>query len=1030
MCASGVCVSPWVSAFGRRKDHWNDVCAEGKTAVRVHAHLEAKAMSSIVSEQDYRFTRDHFGPLPLSPLHYDLHFHVEPAEVTVVATQTYLVNESASKLVLNAHNLTVESVELISKHSLLGPPPVGLDAAIPDFVAHVASFGDAAPVAFEVQKEERFLVVTLPREAQKGQELVIRTRSKCFPNEKCLEGIYFDFTPEGCPQQLITQCQQYGFQRIVPCVDRMASKTFYTTTIVADAKYTNLVSNGDVAPEYMKDGEPSFKPMPGGKKEIKYYNHTVNMAPYLFFLCCGTYDVYKQELEYADGDTCMLELLCLPKVVQPQDARTALQALHDSIIWLHLSCGPEATMHNDERARMYALVKEREELKRMGTNAGRLTGIRAELRELCAVWQRSLGYKYTGTVYREIAMENSNYGGMENVGNTTIISSRLTPSKWLTDGGYVYMEGVKIHEFYHNINGSQVTGASPFEIWLNEAVTVHVQRQRENELFGSDYMRLREVMYCFVPATGPLAADRSPQSMAVEPVGFNTTHELISAMTYTKAPEFVRMVESILGSEKFNLALHTYHTRYAYSNATSDQWIACMAEQAPANVDLVTMAQGWLKRTGYPTVSVESAVPEGNTLVVTVTQSGFENHAVEAERYPWVVPIAWAVVQDGQDVVSGLFILDKTSDIIRIDFADRSAPSLDECILSVGRDFSFFGDVNMKCITPKMRIAQALGDTDAVNRYLAYRTIVDDEKAALIEGTTTAPSGSFLALFGTVLNDANMAPATKALLLMVEESVPSRPDLSHLYQEIADAKDGLLSAAYQAHGDTIVHMYDALAAASKDGPQKEGLVFRPLKSLLLGILCYGGFNKLEAAKRALSLLQNSTFMSDRSSAFVKLLNLSAEDESLVGALNLNEVFQSIKMEWTAHPIGCEAYISAICQTDCCKSPVYIRELVNEPFFQIQLAGHARSVARGWSKNRKRSLMTDDGLALTIELFFKIGKINQMSAYAFLSAFGDFKKFEGDKKARLVAAMKTMRDGLDEKLQESLHKQLGVMLKGC
>ena len=41
---------------------------------------------------------------------------------------------------------------------------------------------------------------------------------------------------------------------------------------------------------------------------------------------------------------------------------------------------------------------------------------------------------------REIGMENSNYGGMENVGNTTILSSRLTPSKWLVDGGHVYME--------------------------------------------------------------------------------------------------------------------------------------------------------------------------------------------------------------------------------------------------------------------------------------------------------------------------------------------------------------------------------------------------------------------------------------------------------------------------------------------------------------------------------------------------------------------------------------------------------------
>ena len=46
------------------------------------------------------------------------------------------------------------------------------------------------------------------------------------------------------------------------------------------------------------------------------------------------------------------------------------------------------------------------------------------------------------------------------------------------------MEGVKVHEYYHNINGSQTTGASPFEIWLNEAVTVHVQREREVDLYA------------------------------------------------------------------------------------------------------------------------------------------------------------------------------------------------------------------------------------------------------------------------------------------------------------------------------------------------------------------------------------------------------------------------------------------------------------------------------------------------------------------------------------------------------------------
>ena len=83
--------------------------------------------------------------------------------------------------------------------------------------------------------------------------------------------------------------------------------------------------------------------------------------------------------------------------------------------------------------------------------ASRLEQIRSQLRTLMAAWGET-GYTYTGSVYREIAMENSNYGGMENVGNTTILSSRLTPSRWLVDGGFVYLEGVKVHEFYHNVS--------------------------------------------------------------------------------------------------------------------------------------------------------------------------------------------------------------------------------------------------------------------------------------------------------------------------------------------------------------------------------------------------------------------------------------------------------------------------------------------------------------------------------------------------------------------------------------------------
>lgn len=58
-----------------------------------------------------------------------------------------------------------------------------------------------------------------------------------------------------------------------------------------------------------------------------------------------------------------------------------------------------------------------------------------------------------------------------------------------------------------------------------------------------------------------------------------------------------------------------------------------------------------------------------------------------------------------------------------------------------------------------------------------------------------------------------------------------------------------------------------------------------------------------------------------------------------------------KAEWTTHPIGCEQYIACVAAADCDDTPRLVRELVAEPFFKVSLAGHARTVARGWVANR-------------------------------------------------------------------------------
>ncbi len=162
-------------------------------------------------------------------------------------------------------------------------------------------------------------------------QFTVHTETICRPTKNLLEGLYYDETPPGAPPQQITQCQQWGFQRLVPCIDDMTAKCTYTTTIIADARYTNLITNGNVVVPLL--------PAVEGRVKITYENMTTPMAPYLFFLGCGTYATFSRECEYADGRKCSLELL-VPPASDPEMAEGALEILHDAVLWVHLFTGP------------------------------------------------------------------------------------------------------------------------------------------------------------------------------------------------------------------------------------------------------------------------------------------------------------------------------------------------------------------------------------------------------------------------------------------------------------------------------------------------------------------------------------------------------------------------------------------------------------------------------------------------------------------------------------------------------------------
>jgi aminopeptidase N len=374
-------------------------------------------------ERIYKYYPGDFGELKVKVVHMDLVFDIRDTLTRVDSRlKIRALDRPVANLALNARDLEIEKVE--------------------------ASCGK---VHAKYDRDSAILALEFSPSLPPGTECELHTVTVCHPSKNVLEGLYYDRTPPGAPPTQITQCQQWGFQRLVPCIDDMTAKCTYRTTLTADHRYTNLISNGDLAGERNGAG--------AGRDTVTYENMLTPMAPYLFFIGAGTYATFSRECEYPDGHSFTLELL-VPPGSDPVVARHALDVLNDAIIWVYLFTGPEMYRDPVARMRMWNLCLERDQRKDGTVRAADLEKIRNELAELAG--KIVPGYAYTGKVYREIGMQNSDFGGMENVGNTTIAMNRIMPYPQMTDSSFEYMVTVKVHEFYHNLNGSEVTGRSPF----------------------------------------------------------------------------------------------------------------------------------------------------------------------------------------------------------------------------------------------------------------------------------------------------------------------------------------------------------------------------------------------------------------------------------------------------------------------------------------------------------------------------------------------------------------------------------------
>lgn len=804
----------------------------------------------------------------------------------------------------------------------------------------------AIPIPYEYLGEKNKLILSLPRTIAPGETFRIRTETRCTPSDHILEGIYRDVTPPGAPQQYMSQCQQWGFQRIMPILDDCRAKCFVTTTIEADARYTHLISNGNVDRGLCPDGKPILKPGDPSRKIVRYCG-TIPMAPYLFLVAVGTWDELVDEVRLDNGRRVRLEYLVPPG--RKEHARIPMDILKRAVMWIH----------------------------------------------------RTQNYEYPGETYRTICMGKSNFGGMENTGNTTIVTDAALIDEHTLNHALLYAHGVIVHEFEHNQCGSETTMETPFDIWLNEAYTVHVERQFLAEVFDSTFIRLTQVDSIRNPLTGPLAVEDGGHQGRIVREGFNDPDELIDGVTYVKAAEVIRMLQLIVGPDAFRSGKDLYFHRYKNSNANSDQFFQCFEEVSGQSLD--QFKRTWLYTIGYPQVRATTSYElEKHRYRITFRQD------VPSGLEPFHLPIELALVDHNGQTIPG------TDRVFQLN--DTTGELVFERVLeppafpSLNRDYAFYGTFCHENATREQMMLQARRDPNAFNRVEAMRQVTDHIRVRLLTDPDSEIDEDWLSLYGELLSDNNLSSALKAYLIRVDEQ-PLDRRFTGWFLELVTARERILRAVNRSYRGRLLALFEGIDTYRPLTSPTDGIEDRILKYVLLEIITVD--DTRESQRVALELYRRATNHSDRVAALLALNRSSAEEAP--------ELLEKTYQAWHRHISGYANYLRIVAGGT--RPDVFdaIEREKKRATFDITQPTWVRALVLTMAMNTKM-VWTDQGIEWVAAHVIQLASINPFIAGRLLQTFQHLKKLRPHQQAAVAQALERIIEGVPESACPSVHRQ--------
>ena len=208
------------------------------------------------------------------------------------------------------------------------------------------------------------------------------------------------------------------------------------------------------------------------------------------------------------------------------------------------------------------------------------------------------GIPYPFEKYGFVLLPGYQFGGMEHPGciqykdNTLFLGPNPTPDEEMN------RLHLLAHETAHMWFGDLVTMRWFNDVWTKEVFANFMADKIAREQYPDINHDLSFLRTHYIPS---LATDRTEGTHPIQQplANLNQAGLLYGNIIYHKAPIMMRKLEQQMGEKPFQRGLQKYLKQFAYGNATWDNLIGILDEEAP-NAHIVDFDRQWVKQKGVP----------------------------------------------------------------------------------------------------------------------------------------------------------------------------------------------------------------------------------------------------------------------------------------------------------------------------------------------------------------------------------------------------------------------------------------------